>query len=278
MRRARIPGMAVAVVKDSRVLMAKGYGLANVEHGVPVTRETVFQSGSIGKPFAATAVMLLAEEGKLSLDDPIDRFFASAPESWKRITVRHLLSHTSGLQDYPDDYDLRRDYTEDEQLAMVQKSPLAFGPGERWSYSNLGYVTLGALIRRVSGQFYGDYLAERIFRPLGMATARVISEADIVPNRAAGYRLAGGELKNQVWVSPAVNTTADGSLYLSLDDMLKWEAGLAAGRPLAGPGLERMWSPARLAGGNEARYGHGWFTMRAGPRRVVFHGGAWQGF
>jgi CubicO group peptidase (beta-lactamase class C family) len=278
MRRARIPGMALAVVKDSRVLMARGYGFANVEHQVPVTRATVFQSGSIAKQFAATAVMLLAEEGKLSIDDPLGKFFAPAPESWNRIRVRHLLSHTSGMQDYPDDFDLRRDYTEDELLGIVKSAPLAFAPGEGWSYSNLGYVTLGILIRKASGRFYGDDLAERIFRPLGMTAARVISESDIVPGRADGYRVVGAELKNQEWVSPSVNTTADGSLYLTLDDMLKWEAGLSEGRPLSRTGLERMWSPVRLDGGRMAPYGFGWFTVEAAGRRVLFHGGAWQGF
>jgi CubicO group peptidase (beta-lactamase class C family) len=162
MRRSHIPGLAVAVVKDSRVVLARGYGLANVEHQVPVKRETVFQSGSVAKQFAATAVMLLAEEGKLSLDDPLDKFFAPAPESWKAITVRHLLSHTSGMQDYPDSYDLRRHYTEDQLIDVIKSVPLAFVPGERWSYSNLGFVTLGILIGKVSGKFYGDYLAESL--------------------------------------------------------------------------------------------------------------------
>ena len=278
MDRARIPGMAVAVVRDSRVLLARGYGLANVEHGVPVTRRTVFQSGSMGKQFVATAVLLLAEDGRLSLDDPLTRFFPTAPASWKGITVRHLLTHTSGMQDYPDDYDLRRDYTEDQQLEMVQEAPLRSSPGERWSYSNLGYLTLGILVRRVSGRFYGDFLAERVFAPLGMTTARVISEADIVPHRAAGYRLLRGALKNQEWVSPSVNTTADGSLYLTLEDLLRWEDGLAAGRPLATPGLDSMWAPGRLSDGTRTRYGFGWFVTEAGGSRVVFHGGAWQGF
>jgi CubicO group peptidase (beta-lactamase class C family) len=278
MRRARIPGMAVAVVKDARVVLAQGYGLANVEQDAPVTGKTVFQSGSMGKQFLATAVVLLAEDGRLSLDDPLAKFFPAAPESWKRITVRHLLSHTSGMQDYPDDYDLRRDYTEDEQLAMVQRTPLASAPGVRWSYSNLGYVTLGVLVHRVTGKFYGDFLAERIFTPLGMTRSRVISEADIVPHRAAGYRIAGGELKNQEWVSPSVNTTGDGSLYLTLDDLLKWEGGLDAGRPLGKPVLERMWTPAVLNDGTRARYGFGWFVTDAGGRRLLFHGGAWQGF
>jgi CubicO group peptidase (beta-lactamase class C family) len=184
----------------------------------------------------------------------------------------------SGLPDYPESFDLRRDYTEDEQLAMVKSMPLAFAPGEDWSYSNLGFVALGVLIHKVSGRFYGDYLAERIFKPLGMTKSRVISEADIVPGRAGGYRLVDGILRNQAWVSPSVNSTADGSLYLTLDDMLRWEEGLASGRPLGKPGLERMWSPVRLNGGPAAPYGFGWFTIESGGRRIVFHGGAWQGF
>jgi CubicO group peptidase (beta-lactamase class C family) len=277
--RSAIPGLALAVVKDGRAIMAKGYGLANVEHQVPVTARTVFQSGSVAKPFAATALMLLAEDGKLSLDDPVTRFFPDAPVTWRGMTIRHLLSHTSGMGDYPEDFDVRRDYTEDEMLAVIKKAPLAFDPGERWSYSNLGYVTLGILIGKASGRFYGDYLAERVFKPLGMSSARVISEADIVPNRAAGYRLEGRELKNQTWVAPSVNTTADGSLYLTLDDMLKWEAALAAGTPpLTRSLLERMWTPARLKDGETAPYGFGWFTRTAGARRLIFHAGAWQGF
>ena len=278
MRRSQIPGLALALVKDGRVVMAKGYGVANVEHGVPVRRDTIFQSGSVAKQFAAAAVMLLAEEGKLALDDSVTRFFPDAPASWGAITVRQLLSHTSGMQDYPEDFDMRRDYTEDEQLAMVGRTPLASAPGARWAYSNLGYVTLGALIRKASGRFYGDYLADRIFGPLGMVSARVISEADIVPNRAAGYELVRGKLKNHAWVSPSVNTTADGSLYLSLDDMLAWNAALDAGRIVSRSALERMWTPSRLADGRMAPYGMGWFTMEAHGRRLIFHGGAWQGF
>src|SRR2546425_1429373 len=226
MQRQRIPGLSLAVIKDGRIILAKGYGLANVEHQVPVKPETVFQSGSTGKQFTATAVMMLVEERKLSLDDKITKYFHDAPQSWQNITVRHLLTHTAGTTDYPRDFDFRRDYTEDELLKRAQAIPLAFQPGEKWSYSNLGYVLLGILIHKVSGQFYGDFLQERVFRPLGMTTARIISEADIIPNRAAGYRLVKGELKNQDWVSPSLNTTADGALYLTVYDMAKWDEAL----------------------------------------------------
>jgi CubicO group peptidase (beta-lactamase class C family) len=222
----KIPGLSLAVIKNGEIVLAKGYGLANVEHQVPVKPETIFQSGSMGKQFTATAVMMLVEEGKLSLDDKITKFFPDSPQAWRNITVRHLLTHTSGLGDYPEDFDLRRDYTEDELVQRIKTVPLAFQPGEKWSYSNLAYVMLGVLIHKVSGKFYGDFLQERVFKPLGMTTTRVISEADIVPNRAAGYRLVNGELKNQNWVSPTLNTTADGALYLTIYDMAKWDAAL----------------------------------------------------
>jgi CubicO group peptidase (beta-lactamase class C family) len=278
MRRQRIPGLSLAVLRDGQPILIKGYGLANVEHGVPVKSETVFQSGSMGKQFTAAAVLTLVEDGRLSLDDKVSKYLPDAPEGWKEITVRHLLTHTSGLGDYPPEFDLRRDYTEDELLAVIKAAPLNYPTGAGWDYSNLGYVLSGILIRKVTGKFYGDYLAERVFKPLGMTRARVISEADIVPNRAAGYRLAGGELKNQGWVSPSMNTTADGSLYLTALDMAKWDAALYTARPLKQSTLAQMWTPVRLSDGRTRPYGFGWHTDVLHGRRVVHHGGAWQGF
>ena len=195
MKAQQIPGVSLAVIKDGQIVLAKGYGLANVEHQVPAKAETIFQSGSMGKQFTATAVMMLMEDGKLAIDDKLNKYFPDAPEAWRNVTIRHLLTHTSGMTDYPSDFDFRRDYTEDELYHRAKAIPLAFQPGEKWSYSNLGYVMLGILIHKVSGKFYGDFLQERVFKPLEMSTARVISESDIVPNRAAGYRLDKGQLK-----------------------------------------------------------------------------------
>ena len=219
MAKQKIPGVAIVVVRGSAIRMIKGYGEANVEHHVPVTPQTVFESGSVGKQFTATAVMLMVEDGKLALTDSITKFFPDAPASWKGITVRHLLTHTSGIPDYTTDaMDYRRDYTEDEIAHLAFALTPEFPPGSRWNYSNTGYVLLGIIIHKVSGKFYGDVLRDRVFQPLGMKTARIISEADIIPNRAAGYELVDGQLKNQEWVSPTLNTTADGSLYLSATD------------------------------------------------------------
>jgi CubicO group peptidase (beta-lactamase class C family) len=278
MRRQQIPGISLAVIRNGKIALVRSYGFSNIEHQIPVKPETVFQSGSIAKQFTATAVMILVEEGKLSLDDKISKYFTDAPESWKAITVRHLLTHTSGMGEYPPDLDLRRDLTEDEYLAVIKSVPLAYAAGAKWDYSNLGYVTLGILIRKITGKFYGDFLAERVFQPLGMTTARVISEADIVPNRAAGYRLVKGELKNQEWVSPSTNTTADGSLYFTILDLAKWDAALYTDKPLRQSSLAQMWTPVKLDDGRRKAYGFGWHTDEIHRHRAVYHGGAWQGF
>jgi CubicO group peptidase (beta-lactamase class C family) len=254
--------------------------LANVELRVPVRPESIFQSGSVGKQFTATAVMMLVEDGKIGLADPLTKYFPDAPLTWKQVTIRELLSHTAGFTDYPKDFDMRKDYTEADLIKIVERVPLAFPPGTNWSYSNLGYLTLGIAIHRVTGQFYGDFLQARIFRPLGMNTTRIMSEADIVPNRSAGYRLVKGELKNQEWVSPMVNTTADGSLYFSIVDLAQWDAALYSERLLRRSSLEQMWTVAKLNNGqpNSGNYGFGWFVETKEGRHVVEHEGAWQGF
>lgn len=278
MQAQHIPGVSVAVVRDGRVILARGYGSANLEHNVPVKPETIFQSGSIGKQFTAMLVMMLVEEGKIRLDDPITKYLPGSPAAWNAVTVRHLLTHTGGMTDYPDDFDFRRDYTEDELLQRAAAIPLAFKPGDKWSYSNLGYLVLGVLIHKVSGKFYGDLLEERVFGPLGMTTAMVIDEAAIVPNRAAGYRREKGVLLNQEWVAPSLNTTADGALYLTALDMAKWDAALYGEQLLRRGSLEEMWTPVRLNNGETRDYGFGWRVSRVGNNRLIEHGGAWQGF
>ena len=241
----KIPGVSLAVVKDGKPLIVKGYGFANLEHQVLVKPETIFQSGSMGKQFTAFAVMLLVEDGKIGLDEKISRYLGDVPPAWSNITIRHLLTHTSGMTDYPDSFDFRRDFTEDELLKWAKEVPVAFAPGEKWQYSNLGFVTLGLIIHKVSGKFYGDLLRERVFKPLWMTTARIINEADVIPNRAAGYRLDNGELKNQNWVSPSMNTTADGSLYLTVLDVMKWDDAL-------------MWTTERRTAGTVRAFCGSW--------------------
>jgi len=287
MRAEKIPGLALAIVRDGKMVKAKGYGLANIELDVAVKPESIFQTGSVGKQFTATAVMLLVEDGKIHLDDPVGKYLPGSPASWNNITVRNLLTHTSGIPDYESDsltkkgaafINLRSDYTEDELFTKFSGLPLEFPPGSKWNYSNSGYVILGILIHKVTGQFYGDVLQERIFRPLGMTSTRIISEADIIPNRAAGYRLLNGEIKNQEWVSPMLNTTADGALYTNVLDMAKWDSALYADTLLKKGSLYQMWSAVRLNDGKTAPYGFGWDVAEVHGQRLIEHGGAWQGF
>lgn len=280
MQRQKIPGLALLVSRDGKIIRARGYGLSNVELQVLVRPETVFQSGSMGKQFTATAIMMLVEEGKIALDDPITKYLPGAPAAWNDVTIRELLSHTAGFTDYPDSFDFRKDYTEADLLKIVEGIPLAFPPGTSWSYSNLGYLTLGVLIHHVAGEFYGDFLKQRVFQPLGMTTTRIISEADIVPNRAAGYRLVNGQLKNQEWVSPTLNTTADGALYFSIIDLAKWDAALYTEKLLKRSSLDQMWTVVKLKNGqpNSGSYGFGWSILNKDGHRVLDHGGAWQGF
>jgi CubicO group peptidase (beta-lactamase class C family) len=278
LKKKQVPGCALMVRHNGKVVLAAGYGFANLEHGVRVTQQTVFQSGSIGKQFTAMAIMMLIEEQKLALEDPISKYL-DVPENWSAIRVRHLLTHTSGLGDYPESFSLQRDYTEDELLKMITAQRLAFAPGERWSYSNLGYVTLGILIHKVSGEFWGAFLQQRIFAPLAMKHTRVISEADIIPNRAAGYVLKNGALKNQLWVSPTVNNTADGSLYFTVEDLAKWDEALETRKLISRAGYDQIWTPVKLNNGTTAPYGFGWRIAKTDSgHSLLEHGGAWQGF
>ncbi|MGB2628491.1 MAG: serine hydrolase domain-containing protein [Candidatus Acidiferrum sp.] len=286
MKREHIPGLALGVYLEGKAVRTNGYGIANVEWNVPVQSDTVFQSGSVGKQFVAVGVMMLVEEGKVSLDDSLQKYFPDAPETWKGITVRNLLSHTSGLAEYESDertkpggpFDLRLDFSEVQLYKNIAAMPLDFKPCGKWSYRNTNYVLLGMIIRRVTGEFYGDFLQSRMFKPLGMTSTRIISEEDIVPHRAAGYRLVDGALKNQEWVSPTFNSTADGTLYFTVLDLNKWDAALYTEKLVRKSTLEQLWTPVTCSSGKTYPYGFGWWVQESNGHRLLEHGGAWQGF
>lgn len=288
LKRQRIPGLALGIYDRGRILLAKGYGLANVELSVPVHAETVFQSGSTGKQFVSVAIMMLAEEHRLSLDDSIASYFPESPATWKPILIKNLLSHTSGLSEYESDertgpkgeFYLRLDFSEDELLRKVEALPIEWPAGSKWDYRNTNYLLLGYVIRKVTGEPYVEFLRERIFKPLGMTSTRLISEREIVMNRSSGYELEGGQLRNQQWVSPTFNSTADGALYFNVMDLAKWDGALYTYRLLTKPSLDRIWSVYALHDGrpNWAGYGFGWFVRQQNGHRVLSHGGAWQGF
>lgn len=288
MAREHVPGLAVGVYSRGQILLAKGYGLANVELNVAVKPETIFQSGSVGKQFASAAVMMLVEEGKVALDDSIVKYFPNAPESWKPILVKNLLSHTSGLAEYESGdrigpkgaFYLRLDFTEDELVNKIEALPIEFKPGEKWNYRNTNYVLLGVMIRKVTGKFYGDFLQDRIFKPWYMTATRIISDTDIIPNRSSGYQMQGTKLRNQDWVSPTFNSTADGTLYFNVLDLAKWDEALYGANLLKPSSLDRLWTVFPLNDGkpNPAHYGFGWEMNAVNGHKLIEHGGAWQGF
>lgn len=272
------PGLSVAVIRNGKVIKSKGYGYANLEHRVKVTPSTIFQSGSVGKQFTAALVMKLVEDGKIKLDNSIRLYLPEAPAAWEAVTVRHLLNHTSGLSDPYEVLDLRKDYTEAELLKLEGEIPMEFKPGERWSYSNTGYHVLGFLCSKVGGAFYGDQLKTRIFEPAGMTTARIISESDIIMNRASGYEISDGRPFNQSWVAPKLNTTADGSVYVSLIDMVNWSKALDRHDLFSESIKKQMWTPGVLNDGTKTDYGFGWMLDSVNGQRHIGHNGAWQGF
>ena len=280
MEKQKTPGIAIAVVRDGEPARVQGYGLANIDLEVPVTPATIFQTASVGKQFTAAGILLLAEEGKLKLDDPLALHFPSAPATWHRITIRHLLTHTSGISDSSDDlYDELRDYTEEEHLEISWKLPLEFAPGSQWSYCNTGYIILGILTSKLTDMHWSEFLKQRILEPAGMTTARVISESDIIKNRADGYeRNEEGELQNQEWVPQSDNTLADGSLYVTARDMVAWDAALRERRLLSEASYDAWWTPVSLGDGITYPYGFGWSLSEQRGRRLIEHGGSWQGF
>ncbi|MHC9086080.1 serine hydrolase domain-containing protein [Luteimonas sp. RIT-PG2_3] len=281
------PGAAVVMIKGGEIVRAQGFGYANLEHRVPVHVDTIFQSGSIGKMFTAVAVMLMVEDGKLALDTPIRTYLPDAPATWDRITVRHLLTHTSGLgRNYytygkvtPGEFDLRLDYSDAQMMQFFYRARIDFPAGQKLSYSNTGYALLGYLVKHVGGVAYGDVLKQRVFRPLNMHTAGQIDDAGIVPNRAAGYTLdSAGQLHNQDWVAPTANATGDGTLYLTVLDFAKWEMAVRERRILKPESWAQILAPARLNSGKTYPYGFGWFLGKHNGHAAQYHSGGWQGF
>ena len=285
MRAQHIPGLALAVLRDGEPLYVRSYGVATLEHPVPATPETLFQLGSVGKQFTSTAVMLLAREHRLELDDPLSKYVPEIPPGWRAVTLRDMLKHQSGIAQLTpparDLLDLHHDYTDAEYIRLATSLPLDFEPGTDASYSDTAYVLLGIVIDRITGEFYGDLLADRVFRPLGMTRTRIISDTDIIPDRASGYEMgASGAIQNQGWVAPALNRTAGGSLYSTVRDLARWDRALWAGAVLTHDELARAWTIDALKDGGSPllHYGYGWEINSLRGHPVIEYDGNWQGF
>jgi D-alanyl-D-alanine carboxypeptidase len=276
------PGAAVLVARDGRVLMRKAYGMADVELGVPLRPEQVFRLGSITKQFTAVGVLMLVDEGKLSLDDEITKFFPDYPTQGRRITVEHLLTHTSGIRSFtgiPAWEPLKRtDLTPAQLIAVFRDQPMDFAPGTDWRYNNSGYFLLGAIIEKVSGMSYADYVRTRIFEPLGMRDTRVESPTALIPRRVHGYAVGEGRaIRNADYISLTSPFSA-GALVSTVDDLFRWGQAVAAGQLLKPETWRRAFTPYRLADGRATGYGYGWFLTELAGRPEVTHGGDIDGF
>lgn len=281
MRTQHIPGLSLAVIKDGKIIKAEGYGFANVELNVPVRLETVFKIGSLSKQFIATGIMLLVEEGRISLDDHVSKFLAGTPETWKEITVRHLLTHTSGIVLEAPGFDSLKIQSDADVIKTAYPLPLRFVPGEKWEYCNLGYFALAEIIHKVTGKPWSDYLSEHVFKPLAMYATRTTTNTELVPNRASGYVWTEGRLEN---AHPIFALRPSGAFLSSVLDLAKWDASLYTDRILKQSSREQMWQTLiQINSGSNGSaaifYGFGWeITTPAVGHRKIFHDGALTGF
>jgi CubicO group peptidase (beta-lactamase class C family) len=274
MKKLQIPGLALAVVKNGRVIKAQGYGLANLELNVPVTPDSVFELASVTKSFTATAIMMLVEEGKVDLDDKISKYLINAPYSWCDITVRHLLTHTAHLSVNPEKIRVRggRDHTTTWIFERLSGMRLDFAPGERWQYFDMGYFLLGMIIEKTSGMRYREFLRERIFQPLGMTATTIIDQWAIIKNRVAGYTLRNGKLAHIRRVGQMELPSHYGILS-TVKDLTKWDAALYTEKLLKKASFDQMWTPVKLNNGLTFPYGFGWLLFDHRGFKRVSHGG-----
>ena len=276
-----IPGGLVAVASRGQIIHLKTYGMANVELSVPVTDSTVFEIGSISKQFTSAAVMLLVQEDKLGLDDPIHQYLPDLPSEWLGVTVRQLLTHTSGIPDYEEirSYDVYRfRLTPEEVIQIAHGRPMDFAPGTGWYYSNTGYFLLSLVIERIEGLPLGQVLKSRIFGPLGMTQTRMADPEAIIRHRASGYWVNKvGELINRSPTETSSSLGAGGILSSALD-LAKWDEALYEDDLLRAESKATMWTPAILPNGDSTGYAFGWRVRRYRGLRSQGHGGQVAGF
>lgn len=275
MQKQRIPGLSLAVVRDGKIVKAEGYGLANVELNVPATPQTVYKIGSVSKQFIAAGIVLLVQENKINLDDRIGKFLEGTPDAWKEITVRQLLTHTSGIVREAPGFDPLKIQTDADVIKSAYSLPLGFAPGERSEYSNTGYFALAEIVRKASGKPWEDFLTERFFAPLAMNATRTTTVTEIVQNRADGYAWRNNKLQN---ADEFIALRPSGAFLSNVLDLAKWDAALYTDKILASSVRNQMWEAVKLNNGRTHPYGFGWYLDTVGGRKLVRHGGSLPGF
>jgi len=267
---------SVLVAKGGKVLLKKGYGMANVELDVPNEPNTKFRLGSITKQFTATAILQLAAQGKLHVEDPVSKYIENSPASWKDITIHHLLTHTSGIPNFTSfpEYEKtqREPVTPVQLVARFKDRPLDFAPGSKFKYSNSGYEVLGVIIEKVSGEKYEDYLKKHIFDPLDMNDSGYDHDTQIIKHRAAGYEKSkDGKLRNADYIDMSIPYSA-GSLYSTVEDLYRWDRALYTDKILNAEWKKKMFTPFL------DNYAYGWIVRGTGADQIIAHNGGVNGF
>jgi CubicO group peptidase (beta-lactamase class C family) len=274
---------SVLLAKGGNVILARGYGLANIELGVENTPATKFRLGSITKQFTAAAILQLAERGRLAVGDPVSKHIPGSPEAWSRVTIHHLLTHTSGIPSYTDRADYRQRMREPagsplDFIERFRHLPLDFPPGTRFHYDNSGYYLLGAIIEQVSGMKYEEYLRKNIFEPLQMSDTGYDRPSAILTGRASGYSTGkGGTVINAPFLDMG-QPYAAGSLYSTVLDLYKWDRALYTSKVLSPQSIAAAFHPGQHEWSANIRYGYGWGITEVHGHKVVGHGGGINGF
>jgi D-alanyl-D-alanine carboxypeptidase len=275
MRWERIPGLSIVVVRDGQILRAGSYGFSNLETNAQAGADTVYKMGSLSKQFLAAGLLVLVQDGKVGLDDPVKKYLPDVPETWNLITVRNLLTHTSGIARDSPAFDPLKLQSDDEVVRAVYSQPLQFPPGSRFAYSNLNYYCVAEIIQKASGMPWPDFIASRIFAPAGLTSTRTTTATDIVPHRASGYETSGGRVKNaDIWIA----LRPSGAFLSTVLDLAKWDNALDSGKILTAATREQMWTSVRLTDGTTYGYGFGWFLDEINGHRRVHHSGGVPGF
>jgi CubicO group peptidase (beta-lactamase class C family) len=266
---------SVLVAQSGETIFSKGYGLANAELGIPNTPQTKFRIGSITKQFTAMAILILNEQGKLKLDDPVGKFVAAAPKTWEKVTIHHLLTHTSGVHSYTSDPSYGKSMTHPEtvksMIARFKDRPLDFAPGTKFSYSNSGYFLLGAVIEKTAGKSYEAFLKEAIFDPLGLKDSGYDHPKTVLPHRASGYTRADAGLEHASYLDMG-QPYAAGSLYSTVEDLARWDQALADGKLIGKDSYAKMFTPVK------EHYAYGLNVETRSGKKEISHGGGINGF
>jgi D-alanyl-D-alanine carboxypeptidase len=278
MKTHQVAGVACRIIRNGRPIKTACFGSADLEWNAPVKPDTVFEIGSVTKQFTAACILMLAEEGKLSVDDPISRYLPDAPPAWADVTLRHMLTHTSGITNYDSlaGFEMREHLTQSQFIARLAVHPLLFRPGDAWSYSNSGYNLLGYIIENVSGESYWDFLREHIFSPLQMTQTTRRDPGLVIPYRAGGY-----EATNHVFSHRNYDVTelfSAGAIVSTVLDLSKWNAALDGTNLLREASKTQWWTPLRFNDGRTKDYGFGWYLNPLQGHRNIGHSGSTSGF